>query len=926
MFPQLSDIENKIHYRILSRANVIDAAGAANITKTPQSNFEDIQKTSGLQNTSKLNTWVKAISGAVAKPSGSKGMILQSVQNWEAFDVGSFGASTNASYYGNTNILQPRSGTVGMDLNGDPIDTSELTTDRMLRPSPIITGLEIKEGQDQISRECSLSIKCFTLGQMEVIQTYFMEPGYTLYIEYGWNTPNLLGPLPFTLFGVKAKPETIINEAANRGLNYDRLHNLRVDSNGDFDCFLGFIVGGSVTSEGEIFNVTVNLRGQPGLPTYLQGQHKINVLNKEGKITKKDPKLQYPPEQIEDEDGSSSTATPQFKAKQRFKYMFNELPAQRQNDEVKNLEKNNDPLVSLSRFINLDKTIQNNISHYTDPNWTARAAQLFNGDFADADVVQITNAEGTRVEIDKKDLFSNHKFIKMDLAIKILNSNNKIESYNVGGKKVSVRIDIDKSIIGAFRYMFSTNPSKLIIPGEMPDFLRYFLNANDISHGADVGGVFRAEYLVIGDAAYPPIDNSISGVSFVQKVGTPFGMPYIELPHHWGYLKDLYVNLDLFNAKIQQSNKTISEVLLDILNEMSSAANSYWNFQIVESKNSKGDIILTVIDENFVGKPKGNSRKAFYHSGIQSPFLESNLDLSIPAEMANKLILSRLSHSSNPDSQFAQGGSFFNSKTDLFLKSVTSPKASSTKDETPTPDDTENDTEEQRKEELIKEFTDAETELGEFDKKGYKQVGKDVYDPLTPGGIKRVYEYQDPAIEKKAADLRAAKAKAKAEFQKITGLGGKTIEGEINERKMLNAKNTAGENLKRITLLPNTEKAYFSKDEVGIAITDITKLRTYFRVYTLKDVTYFDMLKQNAFQDKRKEKQYQLSHPLPITYTFKTMGVSGLRRGDMFVIDGIPVKYKNNGVFQITQLEQVLDGSLWTTSVTGKYRQFIQEM
>ena len=56
------------------------------------------------------------------------------------------------------------------------------------------------------------------------------------------------------------------------------------------------------------------------------------------------------------------------------------------------------------------------------------------------------------------------------------------------------------------------------------------------------------------------------------------------------------------------------------------------------------------------------------------------------------------------------------------------------------------------------------------------------------------------------------------------------------------------------------------------------------------------------------------------------MGVSGLRRGDMFHIDGIPRKYKNNGVFQITQLEQVLEGSLWTTSVTGKYRQFIQEI
>lgn len=925
MFPQLSDIESKIHYRILSRANAIDAKFAAKYGGGSEKDYETIQKTSGLQNTSKLNTWVKAISGAVANPSGSKGMVLQSIQNWEAFDVGSFGASTNASYYGNTNILQPRSGTIGMDLNGNPIDTSAATTDRMLRPSPIITGLEIKEGQDQISRECTLSIKCFTLGQMEVIQTYFMEPGYTLYIEYGWNTPNLIGPMPYTLFGKKVLPETIIAQAAIRGLNYDRLHNLRVNSNGDFDCFLGFIVGGSVTSEGEIFNVTVNLRGQPGLPTYLQGQHKINQLNADGKVWKKDPKLQYPPEQVEDEDGSSSTATALFKAKQRFKYMFNELPAQRQNDEVKALEITNNPLVSLSRFINLDKTIQSNISHYVDPNWTARAAELFGGDFSDADIVQITNTEGTRVEIDKKDLFSNHKFIKMDLAVRILNANNAIESYNVGGKKVSVKINIDNSVIGGFRYMFSTNPSKLIIPGEMPDFLRYFLNANDITHGGESGGVFRAEMISIGGALYPPIDNSISGVSFVQKTATPSSIPYREGAYHWGYLKDLYVNLDLFNTKIQQSNKTISEIFLDILNEMSTAANSYWNFQIVESKNKNGDIILTVVDENFVGKPGLGARKSFYHAGIQSPFLESNLDLSIPAEMANKLILSRLSYSSNPDSQFAQGGSFFNSKTDLFLQSINPATGVSSKS-TPDADGNPEDAETEQREKLIKEYTDAGDELGEIEKKGYKQVGKDVYDPLTPGGIKRVYEFEDPAIEKRAAELRAIKIKSKDEFQKITGILGQTIEGEINERAQLSAKNTASENLKRITLLPNTEKAYIAKDEVGTAITDITKLRTYFRVYTLEDVTYFDMLKQNAFQDKRKEKQYQLSHPLPITYTFKTMGVSGLRRGDMFVIDGIPVKYKNNGVFQITQLEQVLDGSLWTTSVTGKYRQFIQEM
>ena len=921
MFPQLSDIESRIHYRILSRANAVDAKLAAKYGGGKEEDYKTIQNTSGLQNTSKLNTWVKAISGAVPNVSGSEGMVLQSIQNWEAFDVGAFGASTNASYYGNTNILQPRSGTIGMDLNGKPIDTTAATTDRMLRPSPIITGLEIKEGQDQISRECSLSIKCFTLGQMEVIQTYFMEPGYTLYIEYGWNTPNLVGPLPFTLFGLNVKPKTIINEACERGLNYNTLHNLRVKSNGDFDCFLGFIVGGTVTSEGEVFNITVNLRGQPGLPTYLQGQHKINQLNAEGKVWKKDPKLQYPSEQIEDIDGKKSGGDALFKAKQRFKYMFNELPAQRQNAEVINLEKNSDPLVSLSRFINLDKTIQSNIAHYVDPNWTTRAAEFFSGDFSDADAIKITNSQGIRVEIDRKELFAPHRFIKMDLAIRILNANNAIESYNVGKKKVFVRVNIDRAVIGAFRYMFSTNPSILIIPGEMPDFLRYFSNADDVNHGADVGGVFRAEYLEIGGSPYPPCDNSISSVSFVRNIATPITIPYIELAHHWGYLKDLYVNLDLFNTKIQQSNKTTSEILLDILNEMSSAVNSYWNFQIVESKDTDGNIILTVIDENFVGRPPTAPRKSFYHSGIESPFLESSLDLSIPAEMANKLILSRLQYSSNPDSQFAQGGSFFNSKTDLFLNSVSAPNGLGAPPPPapapiPNPDEV-------KREKAIQEWKDADDQINVFESNSVKYPKRSVPVPNTNGEV--LYEFNDPNINNKYLALKRAKTKADADYIAAGGTYG-NIKEAIVRQDYDKAKNTAGENLKKITLLPNPTEAFFTTDKVGEAVNDLTKLRTYFRAYTLNDVTYFDMLKQNAFAAKRNQKKYQLSHPLPITYQFKTMGVSGLRRGDMFVIDGIPRKYKNNGVFQITQLEQVLEGSLWTTSVTGKYRQFIQEI
>ena len=60
---------------------------------------------------------------------------------------------------------------------------------RSLRPSPMVTSLEFSEGEDQISRSGKISLTVFSLEQMELIQEYFMEPGYNLFIEWGWNTP-----------------------------------------------------------------------------------------------------------------------------------------------------------------------------------------------------------------------------------------------------------------------------------------------------------------------------------------------------------------------------------------------------------------------------------------------------------------------------------------------------------------------------------------------------------------------------------------------------------------------------------------------------------------------------------------------------------------------------------------------------------------
>ena len=86
----------------------------------------------------------------------------------------------------------------------------------------------------------------------------------------------------------------------------------------------------------------------------------------------------------------------------------------------------------------------------------------------------------------------------------------------------------------------------------------------------------------------------------------------------------------------------------------------------------------------------------------------------------------------------------------------------------------------------------------------------------------------------------------------------------------------------------------------------------------------FDVLKNNAFEEYNKTEKDYTSHPLPIKYSFKILGKSGLRRGDVFNVWGIPKKYREYGFFQITEITQTLTENMWTTSVVGQFRQQTQ--
>ena len=366
---------------------------------------------------------------------------------------------------------------------------------------------------------------------------------------------------------------------------------------------------------------------------------------------------------------------------------------------------------------------------------------------------------------------------------------------------------------------------------------------------------------------------------------------------YWGYLKDLYVNFDMFIEKLQAPNKNIREVFLDILNEMSAAACSFWNFQVSEQRSKDGtSIIISVHDENWIGSPV-EQPATFYHSGPYSVFLEANLNIALPSEMTSQIVSSRLALANNPNQQPIPLGGFFTSATDLFLQTVDRIAKQSLSPEEKKKADEEAAAKKKEEDEKNPDYVSAK--IAELD----KQVSMQVSGASGPGGVPYVYWI----------DVATGKTVPNTDPRVVEDDRLRTLYQKVKETKSAETEKTLTGNLAKIDVLPDP---VFAAMNVGNTLADLNNFKKYFDIYCFDDTAYFDLIKRTYFE----RGGGTLSHPIPIRYSFKVMGTSGIRRGDTFNIIGIPKKYTSNGLFQVEQVEHNIDGNLWTTHVTGIYR------
>lgn len=918
---------SKISLRIF---NNIQTHGKASVNTS-------LNKTADASN---LVPWIRVISGT------SNGLIISSNPDIPVTKESSYDKTTNSwmhspSAYGS----RVTSGMIGYDWDGNPIYPymTPIGGDLVLRPSPLITAFEVKEGKDQISRQATLIIKCFSLAQCEIIQKYLMEPGHSLLIEYGWNTDRAQTQLIDI-----SNPNDIVNQAADYNLNNIELEGKRIKSAGDYDSYFGFIVGGNTTSEGDSFVISVRLRGMPGMPTFLQGQHTVNrltdITDAKGNILGKKTNIiptatTYTVDDIEAGIGSSATtaSTPIAIGLRRYKWMFNQLPPIRQIPQVKalvdNVKKTN-TYYGWWDLINFDAVVIKDVQKYTTGAGLGGVDKLkrYFGLVKEITVGDIT--------IEKDKLVSEEKYINFGLVIAILNANNGLYAYKMGNKDIKVTIDTT-GFIGSFPGIFSTKAKKLIIPGKIPDFYNFYLNTalvdtNEILNPAkfvDNGIVYTRGGVNYNLSFTQYID--LDGIDPATKKPIPNYTGYYESAGYYGRLDHLYINFEIFkNAVSNSSNKSIKDVLMTMLNEMSSAVNSFWNFQIVESTSDSGDITLRIIDDNWAGNcvltneglPTGTEKpiKEFYHSGEQSVFLDANLDIDIPAEMTNMIILRREDYVFNQDAKPLSMGGIFSESSDKFFTGIDY-RATSVTSTPPAPKPSTADPYGFRAK-TLNELKDAKNAWKKTLIERPRSILDQARDALTKSRVReyenasKVLVYTDRFTSSPTGGIKSENGGPNAEGTKWDDLLKVINEKEIEASKVAKTNLTA--NLAKINIVPNPEKGVVNGSALDVTSGTSTAeslFRQNFRIYCCDDTQLFDILKTNAYEANKNSNKTSIL--LPIKYTFKIIGKSGLRRGDVFNIWGIPKKYRDNGFFQIVEIEQNLQGSMWTTTITGQYRQ-----
>lgn len=783
-----------------------------------------------------LSVWIRAISAA------GNGLVLQSIHKPESFE----------QRYGN----DEKPGIIGYELD---MKTPIEVRGRGLRPSPIIVDFKIEETQQGALKLITFTVRCFTLEQVNEISKYFLEPGFYVLTEWGWNTND--GYSQRVGGGGAIDKCDIV--AYN---NWVTIKNKRKASKYQYDASLGIVTGGGVKfGDSETYDVEVKTSGQGQVAEYMQvhtGGSRTNG-----------------------EDGNNAPSFEPDKIGQSkpgaalFKQMFNELPNVKKTPTIRNWASSKDSnginWAYQGNYVNFDEEVRDYLSKTLTEGATIR------------------NKSGNKLVIPSNlELFDRERFIRFELAIAIFNSyvigleQKETDCPNL--KSNTQLIDISNVVIKAFPHMWSTDKSVLYIPNTQapnfglkealtdsgnPDPIK-FINYKELSNKD-----FQANLHPLVDAS--PDDNhpryEKNGSAYDPATGqsrkVPFAFPCLydldetvlgynceetveprqEKAGYWGWLKDLYINFDFFVECLSKSNMNSRDVLFEMLNGMSSACNSIWDFQLREGpkiNDDEGPSILTVEDVTFTGyiPPATIEGIAVYQArGVKSPFISFSWDMTIAGAMQSSIMIKKMSGNqvdgSGDTSHILYGNVF--SPPDTFID----------------------------------------------------QVGST---------LNKIFK-EDPSEETSTEEKKDPPPSNAKSFELFSNRAG--VFSRIQDRKG------------KLDIVNNLTDPELSKKSDG-TIESLLCVGTWDDRAALKKVELIDRGLDSTIKGEVNKERTNNVNPIPglARVQFQVQGLSGFKVGDMMQFEGIPFKYGPPSFYQIVKTSHSIAGSTWVTDVQCDFR------
>lgn len=261
-----------------------------------------------------------------------------------------------------------------------------------------------------------------------------------------------------------------------------------------------------------------------------------------------------------------------------------------------------------------------------------------------------------------------------------------MELFNAFSQRVSnedkniklFKIDISNSYISANPNIKSTNGKILLIPSSLAPSLNFRPGSTSITTNLNSGDV----KLETADKALQAVlsANSFEGSSieknriniarFMNVFNPSEYFPQVGnlsatetgvygIAGYYGHIKDLFVSVDIIRGVFSNTEK-MADALQEVLNKMSSAAMNIWDFEIRSFDKNADGLNLTIVDKNFstnIDKFKTNNQELFTFNVLDNKSIVKNLTfgISLPDSVAAQTIYggsSNVSETTREESRF----------------------------------------------------------------------------------------------------------------------------------------------------------------------------------------------------------------------------------------------------------------------------------